>query len=79
MHKLIYRLIRRFHDIYKSFVDFDHEILAAVAIDKRRSCHIEVRFVSRKRHRTHDMSARPYCGIEYLLTTVVDDPAVIRF
>jgi hypothetical protein len=35
MHKLVDRFIRRFHNINQTLVRLDHEILAAIAIDKR--------------------------------------------
>jgi len=79
MHELIYRLIRGLHNVYQPFVRLHHEIFTAVAVYKGTAGDIVMRPVRRKRHRSHDPSARPDGGIQYFLTTVVYDPAVIGF
>ncbi len=79
MHQLINGLIRGFDDVHEPLVRFDHEVLAAVAVDKRTSGNIIVRPIRRKRHRSHDFGARANRGIQNLLTAVVDNPTVIRF
>ncbi len=79
MHELVNRLVRRFDDINKPFVRLDHKILAAIPIDKRAPGNIVMSSVRGKRYRSHDASTRPHGGIQNLLTTVVYDPAVIRF
>lgn len=79
MHQLIDRLVRRLDDINQPFMNFDHKILTAIAVDECRSRHIEMFLIRRKRYRTHDTGTRTHGGIKNLLAAVVYDPAVIRF
>ena len=79
MHQLVDGLIRGLNDVYQAFVRLDHEILAAISVDKRTPGNIVVRVIGRKGHGTHDLSTRPHGGVQYLLTAVVYNPTVIRF
>lgn len=79
MHELVNRLIRGLNDVHEPFMRFDHEIFTAVAVDKGTPRNIVVRTIRGKRHGSHDFGARANRGVQYLLTAVVDDPAVIRF
>lgn len=79
MHELVYRLICRLHNVNESFMNFDHEIFPAVPVDKCRPGYVKVRFIGWKRHGSHHARTRSYCGVEYLLAAVINNPAVIRF
>lgn len=79
MHELVDRLVRGLDDIYQALVRLDHEILAAIAINKRTSRHIVMFAVGRQGHRSHDPGARPYGGIQNFLAAVINDPAVVGF
>ena len=79
MHELVNRLIRGLNDIDQTFMRLNHEILAAIPVDKRTSRNVKVCPVRRKRYRSHDPSARPDGGVQYLLTAVIYNPTVIRF
>lgn len=79
MHQLVNRFIRGLHDINQALMRLNHEILAAIAINKRTSGYVIVLPIRRQRHGSHDASTRPNGGIQNLLTAIVDDSAVIGF
>src|SRR3989338_9536471 len=72
MHELVYRLICRLHNVYKSFMNFDHKIFPAVPVDKCGSRDIEVRFIGWKRHGSHHSCACAHCGVQNLLAAVIN-------
>ena len=79
VHELIDRLIRRLNDVNEAFMRPYHKVFSAVPVYERTAGDVIVFGIRWQRYRTHDASTRSYCGIEYLLTAVIDDPAVIRF
>ena len=79
MHELVYRLIGWLYYVNQALMSLDHKIFATVAVDKRGFGNIEMLLIGRKRYWTYDARTRTNGRIQYLLTTVINDPAVIRF